>query len=55
MSGTAIADKKQQISRARVSPMNLFVSFSKDGFLGYKSSSRFALNEKFRRGKTSMR
>lgn len=55
MSGTAIADKKQQISRVRVSPMNLVVSFAKDGFKGNMSSSRFALNEKFMRGKTSMR
>ena len=55
MFGTAIADKKQQISRARVSPMNLFVS-SANGFLvGNMSSSRLALSEKFMRGKTSMR
>ena len=56
MSGTAIADKKQQISKARVSPTNLFVSFANGAFVvGNMSSSRLALNEKFMRGKTSMR
>lgn len=55
MSGTAIADKKQQTSKARVSPMNLVESFANDDFFGNRSSSRFALNEKFMRGKTSMR